>query len=125
MSDAIRRPSLVTADQTRLRSVTADDGFRIGTLIDATSHDSPLLLGLAWIEPATEVVWWSADERTHETYYLVSGRLRVIWEGEQPGEALLEPEDSFYFPPARRYGVENVGPDQVFIVWSLTPSERS
>jgi mannose-6-phosphate isomerase-like protein (cupin superfamily) len=125
MDEGARRPSRVGRDHVRMRSVAANDGFRIGTLIDATSHDSPLLLGLAWIEPGTDPVWWSANDETHEAYYVLAGRLKVMWEGDDPGESVLEPEDSFYFPPGRRYGVENAGAAQGFIVWALTPSVRS
>ena len=124
MTDVARRPTRVPVDRARMRSVTADHGFRIGTLIDAVSHDSPLLLGLAWIEPGTAPVWWEANEETHETYYLLEGRVKVTWEGPDPGEAILDPEDSFYFPPGRRYCAENAGSAPVFLVWSLTPSKR-
>ena len=124
MTEVARRPMRVPVDQARMRSVTADDGFRIGTLIDAVSHDSPLLLGLAWIDPRTEAVWWEANDETHETYHVLEGRVKVTWEGSDPGEAILDPEDSFYFPPGRRYCAENAGTDAVLIVWSLTPSKH-
>ena len=122
MGDPPRRPSRVTAAQARMRSVTADDGFRLGTLIDATSHGSPLLLGLAWIEPGTERVTWEQDAETHETYHILRGRVTVSWEGDEPGAVVLGPEDSLYLPPGRRYHAENSGDEQVYFVWSLTPS---
>jgi mannose-6-phosphate isomerase-like protein (cupin superfamily) len=123
MSDPVRRPSRVTPDQARMRSVTADDGFRLGVLIDAVSHQSPLLFGLAWIEAGTAPVSWEQDALTHETYYILSGTVKVSWEGADPGEAVLNAGDSFYLPPSHRYRAENPATEQAFFAWSLWPSE--
>jgi dimethylamine/trimethylamine dehydrogenase len=38
------------------------------------------------------------------------------------GEIEIGPGDSFYFPPGRVYSVENVGDDEVFLIWSVIPS---
>jgi mannose-6-phosphate isomerase-like protein (cupin superfamily) len=102
------------------RIETKDEGFKVAVLIDAESHDSPLLLGLEWIKAGTERVSWTADERTHEVYHLLRGRLKVRW-GERE-TVTMEPDDSFYFPPGRRYTVEAVGEEDVFLVWSVVPS---
>jgi mannose-6-phosphate isomerase-like protein (cupin superfamily) len=118
-------PSQVLAESARMRSDTADDGFRVGVLIDADSHGSPLLLGLAWVRPGTASVSWTADAQTHETYYIERGRLRVTWDGPNGGEATLAPTDSFYFPPGRTYTAENVGEEEVMLIWSLVPSPSS
>jgi mannose-6-phosphate isomerase-like protein (cupin superfamily) len=123
MSDPIRRPSRVTLDQARMRSVTADGGFRLGVLIDAVSHRSPLLFGLAWIEAGTAPVSWEQDALTHETYYILSGTVKVSWEEPDPGETVLQAGDSFYLPPARRYCAENPATEQAFLAWSLWPSQ--
>jgi mannose-6-phosphate isomerase-like protein (cupin superfamily) len=113
-------PGLVKPAEARVRYETEDEGFKVGVLIDAHSHDSPLLLGLEWIRAGTEPVSWTADEQTHEVYHLLRGRLRVEWEHGET--ATMEPEDSFYFPPDRTYTVEPVGDDDVFLVWSVVPS---
>jgi mannose-6-phosphate isomerase-like protein (cupin superfamily) len=115
-------PGTVKADAARRRVETADGGFEIGIVIDAASHGSPLLLGLEWIKPGTEVSSWTADAETHETYYVERGRLRVTWDGPERGEAMLEPSDCFYFPPGHTYSAENVGEDEVLVIWSLYPS---
>ncbi len=118
-------PGRVAASQARRRVETEDGGFEIGIVIDKESHGSPLLLGLEWIRPGTEVSTWSADPETHETYYVQSGRLRVSWSANGTGEEVLGPSDCFYFPPGGTYSVENVGEDDVLVVWSLVPSPPS
>jgi hypothetical protein len=122
MNKPTTTPARVSRNAARIREETSDGGFKVGVVIDRSSHDSPLLLGLEWIEPGTEPVSWDADEDTYETYYVVQGCVRLSWDGPEPGAAELEAEDSFYFPPARRYTAENIGEDQAFIVWGLTPS---
>lgn len=113
-------PGLVKADEARVRYETLDRGFKVGVLIDAVSHDSPLLLGLEWIRAGTEPVSWTADERTHEVYYVVRGQLKVSWTDAE--SVTMGPDDSFYFPPGREYTVENAAIDDVFLVWSVVPS---
>ncbi|MGV1049655.1 MAG: cupin domain-containing protein [Solirubrobacterales bacterium] len=115
-------PGPVAAASARRRVETEDGGFEIGIVIDAESHGSPLLLGLEWIQPGTEVSTWSADAETHETYYVERGRLRIGWTGAEAGEATLGPSDCFYFPPGGTYSAENVGEDEVLVIWSLVPS---
>ena len=115
-------PGPVAAASARRRVETADGGFEIGIVIDAASHGSPLLLGLEWIQPGTEISSWTADAETHETYYVERGRLRVTWEGDATGEAVLDPTDCFYFPPGHTYSAENVGEEAVLVIWSLVPS---
>jgi len=115
-------PERVAPESVRRRVETADGGFEVGIVIDQESHGSPLLLGLEWVQAGTEVVSWTADERTHETYYVERGRLQIRWEGSQAGEATIGPTDSFYFPPGLTYSVENVGEDDAFVVWSLVPA---
>ncbi|MBS1887544.1 MAG: cupin domain-containing protein [Actinobacteria bacterium] len=91
-------------------------------LVDAEVQGSPLVFALAWIRPSTERVSWTADDHTHETYYVKNGTLRVTWDGTDAGAATLGPSDSFYFPPGRTYSAENVGDDDVALVWAMTPS---
>jgi mannose-6-phosphate isomerase-like protein (cupin superfamily) len=115
-------PGPVEAAGARRRVETADGGFEIGIVIDAASHGSPLLLGLEWIQPGTESSSWTADAETHETYYVERGRLLVTWDGAESGEAVLGPTDCFYFPPGHTYSAENVGEEEVLVIWSLVPS---
>jgi mannose-6-phosphate isomerase-like protein (cupin superfamily) len=118
-------PGRVTAAEARRRIETDDGGFEIGVVIDRESHGSPLLLGLEWIRPGTEVSTWTADAETHETYYVQSGSLRIRWERSGSGETTLGPTDCFYFPPGGTYSAENVGGDEVLVIWSLVPSPPS
>lgn len=123
MPEPTRPPGKVAPGEARVREETQDGGFRVGVVIDRASHGSPLLQGLEWIEPGTEPVSWEADAKTHETYYVVRGRVRISWRSpSDSGSAELVSEDSFYFPPGRRYTAENSGAGQAFIVWALTPS---
>jgi mannose-6-phosphate isomerase-like protein (cupin superfamily) len=117
-------PAKVMPDAIRMRTETADGGFRVGFVVDAQSHGSPLLLGLEWIRPGTELSSWEADAETHETYYVQQGRIRVSWQGDDAAEVEVGPGESFYFPPSRTYTVENVGEDEVFVIWGLTPSPQ-
>lgn len=120
MAHEKRVPSAVKPEEARVRYETADNGFKVAVLIDAHSHDSPLLLGLEWIKPGTEPVSWTADDVSHEVYYISQGRLKVS-SSEAPS-VVLEPEDSFYFPPDHTYTIENIGDEDVFLVWSIVPS---
>jgi mannose-6-phosphate isomerase-like protein (cupin superfamily) len=122
MMSEFSKPTKIDPSEIRTRIETADGGFKVGFLVDASSHGSPLLLGLEWLESGGEGSEWEADAETHETYYVQQGELRITWDGEESGEVVLEPGDSFYFPPSYRYSAENVGSDQVFVIWSLVPS---
>ena len=124
MTSSEPSPAKVSIDAARRRQETADGGFEIGVLIDVDSHGSEVLLGVETIAPGTEPVSWTADEKSHEVYYVQSGSVRIRWDGAQPGEEVLGPTDSFYFPPGLTYEAVNVGQDAVEIVWSLTPSPR-
>jgi mannose-6-phosphate isomerase-like protein (cupin superfamily) len=115
-------PGRVLRDDWRVRLDTDDGGFSVAVVIDAASHGSPVLLGVEWIRPETEPVSWTADAETHEAYYVSSGHVRVEWLGPTAGDAVVGPEESFYFPPGHRYTVENVGDREAFIVWTVTPS---
>lgn len=120
--DQANMPARVLPAEIRMRTETDDGGFKVGVVIDKQSHGSPLLLGLEWIAPGTEKVSWQAPDDAHEVYYVQQGRVRVEWDGEDAGEVEVSAGESFYFPPALTYSLENVGEDEVFIVWSIVPS---
>lgn len=113
-------PDLVTPDRLRVRSETVDGGLKVGVAIDASSHGSEMIFGVAWVRPGTETVSWKADEKTHEAYYVVSGSLRVGWSGPEAGMSTFGAQDCFYFPPGRTYTIENAGDDDAFFVWGMT-----
>ena len=115
-------PARVPATAVRRRVETRDGGFEVGIAIDAASHGSDVLLGLQWVAPGTELVSWEAGATTHEVYHVVQGALRLTWEGPDSGSSDLAAGDSFFFPPAHRYTVENLGDEPAFVVWAMTPS---
>ncbi len=115
-------PARVLPSEIRMRTETDDGGFKVGVVIDKQSHGSPLLLGLEWIKPGTEKVSWQAPADAHEVYYVQQGRVLVGWDGESAGEVEVSAGESFYFPPALTYSLENLGNEEVFIVWSIVPS---
>lgn len=121
-SDQTSPPSRVLATDIRMHTETADGGFTAGIVIDRQSHNSPLLLGLDWIQPDTEEVSWETNAQTHEVYYIKQGRVRIGWNGHDAGDAELDAGDAFYFPPARKYTLQNVGNEEAVIVWSVVPS---
>jgi mannose-6-phosphate isomerase-like protein (cupin superfamily) len=115
-------PGRVAAEEVNLRTDTADGGFTVGVAIDRKAHDSELWFGVGWLEPGTEPVSWSADNRTFEAYYVFSGSLKVDWSGPTIGTEIIGSEDCFYFAPDHTYTIENAGSEKVFIVWTVTPS---
>jgi mannose-6-phosphate isomerase-like protein (cupin superfamily) len=116
------RPSRVSSQELRRATGTSDGGLRLGIAIDGASHGSKLVFGLEWIRPGTERALWAADEETYEAYYVQSGSLRVTWSAPEVGESQLAAGDCFYFAPGHTYGIENVGEDEVVVVWAITPS---
>jgi mannose-6-phosphate isomerase-like protein (cupin superfamily) len=100
------------------------DRFHVGLLVSNQSHGSKLLLGAVWMDAGPAPVSWSAARGVHETYHLQRGQLEVSWEGEHNGRAVLLPGDSFYFPPEHEYTLRNVGEEQVFLIYAVTPAPR-
>jgi mannose-6-phosphate isomerase-like protein (cupin superfamily) len=83
-----------------------------------------MAFGTACVPPRTDQVSWTADEHTHEAYYLVSGELKLTWDGDGPGSATVHSGECFYFPPARTYAIESVGDVDAVFVWTLAPSPQ-
>lgn len=119
--DPPNMPSRVLPADIRMQSETTD-GFKAGIVIDMQSHSSPLQLGLDWIQPGTDVVSWETDAGTHEVYYLQQGSVRIRWNEPDTGDAEVSAGESFYFPPGRRYSLENIGDEEAFIIWSAVSS---
>jgi mannose-6-phosphate isomerase-like protein (cupin superfamily) len=121
-SDQISPPSRVLREDIRMQTETADGLFTAGIAIDGKSHNSPLRLGLDWIQPGAEEVSWETDAQTHEVHYLQQGRVRIGWAGHDADDVELSAGDAFYFPPGRKYKLQNIGETQAVIVWSAVPS---
>jgi mannose-6-phosphate isomerase-like protein (cupin superfamily) len=115
-------PGLVAAKSMRERVETADGGFRLTIVTDADSHGSKLWFGVGRLRPGTELVSWTADDETHEVYYVSLGTLKVGWTGHNRGEALVGASEAFWFPPGHRYTLENGGHGEAVFVWAVTPA---
>lgn len=117
------QPGRVVPSEMRIRTDSADGGFTVAVAVNSESHGSQLVLGLGWMRPGTEMVAWEVDDRTHEAYYMCSGSLRISWSGSDSGELVLGPRECFYFPPGRRYAMENAGEEEASFIWAVTPED--
>lgn len=117
------RPARVALEDAPSKSVSADGRTRVAYLVSKAGCGSELLLGAQWVDAGAEDVVWQAGPDVHETYYVLRGELRIAWEEGTPdaGYADLHADDSFYFPPVRRYRLSNTGSEQAFVVWSMVP----
>jgi len=115
------QPRLLRPDSFHTHYDTDDGGFKVGVAIDGERHGSRLAFGVKWIRRGTERVDWRADDVTHEAYYMQQGTLRVTWADPQAGESTLRTGDCFYLPPGRDYSLQNVGDDDLVLVWAMTP----
>jgi mannose-6-phosphate isomerase-like protein (cupin superfamily) len=116
------QPARIPLAQMQVESETPS--FRVARLVERGQAGSELVLGLCWMDPDGDAVSWSADAETHEAYFVIAGSVRVRWNGPGAGNEELGPQDAFFFPPAFDYTIENVGTEQAFLVWALTPAPR-
>jgi len=58
-------------------------------------------------------------ENSEEVLFLISGRAKIVIEGE--GEWEIGPETAFYSPLGKRHRVENIGDEPLRIVWVYSP----
>jgi putative monooxygenase len=56
---------------------------------------------------------------SEEVLFLISGRARIVIEGE--GEWEIGPETAFYSPLGKKHRVENIGDEPLRIVWVYCP----
>lgn len=116
------RPTLVPRERVHVYDDTPDGGLQVGIAVDAERLGSRLAFGLKWIRPGTQRVSWTAGADTYEAYFVQQGSLKVTWDGDSAGEAVVGAGECFYLPPALTYSIENVGDDEVRGVWASTPS---
>jgi uncharacterized RmlC-like cupin family protein len=112
-------PGHVVAARMREWVDPADDGFKLHIAVESSPK---LWFGVATIRPGTQAHSWTADDETHEAYYLRSGSLKIAWSGPGSGEALLTAGDVFFFAPSHTYRVVNRGSEEVVVVWAVTPA---
>ena len=110
---------------------------RIKRLITRARHGSELTQGVCVMDPGeTTNLWSSAAEPdvgdgdhggdhwygpVEETYFCIRGRLKLTWD---QGEIAFGPLDSVYLAPGWHYRLENVGEDEAFFVYNMTPSQE-
>ena len=58
-------------------------------------------------------------DESEEVLFLISGRAKIVIEGE--GEWEIGPETAFYSPIGVRHRVENIGDEPLRIVWVYNP----
>ena len=58
-------------------------------------------------------------EESEEVLFLMSGKAKIVIEGE--GEWEIGPETAFYSPRGKKHRVENIGDEPLRIVWVYTP----
>lgn len=58
-------------------------------------------------------------EESEEVLFLISGKARIVIEGE--GEWEIGPETAFYSPLGKKHRVENIGDEPLRIVWVYNP----
>ena len=58
-------------------------------------------------------------EESEEVLFLISGRAKIVIEGE--GEWEIGPETAFYSPIGKKHRVENIGDEPLRIVWVYSP----
>jgi len=58
-------------------------------------------------------------EESEEVLFLISGRAKIVIEGE--GEWEIGPETAFYSPVGKKHRVENIGDEPLKLVWVYCP----
>ena len=58
-------------------------------------------------------------EESEEVLFLISGRARIVIEGEGAWE--IGPETAFYSPIGKKHRVENIGDEPLRLVWVYCP----
>jgi putative monooxygenase len=58
-------------------------------------------------------------EESEEVLFLISGRARIVIEGEGSWE--IGPETAFYSPLGKKHRVENIGDEPMKLVWCYCP----
>ena len=106
---------------------------RIKRLITRARHGSELTQGVCVMDPGEATNLWSSaadpdvGDGDHwygpveETYFCIRGRLKLTWD---QGEIEFGPLDSVYLAPGWHYRLENVGAEEAFFVYNMTPSQE-
>lgn len=131
MSNSVPPKVIPLSEATVIPAHEAVTKVRIARIVSRISAGSSLLQGVAWMDPGEQTNTWSSRSEcdvsdgdhwygdVDETYFIISGRLRLTWD---EGYFDLGPNDSVYLAPGWRYHLENIGEEQAFFVYSMTPT---
>ena len=121
------------SDVTPVDANAAPTKVRICRIITRAEHQSELTQGVCWMDPGEETNRWSSHETfdasqaehwygpVDETYYIIRGNLRLTWD---EGVFDLGPDDTVYLAPGWTYHLQNVGEEQAFFVYNMTPAQE-
>lgn len=132
------RPTLVRlAEVTPTAADEAPTKVRISRLFTRARHAANLTQGLCWMDPGERTNRWSSAPTddvapgdhwygpVEETYFVVRGNLALSWANDdESGVFELGPDDSVYLAPGWTYALENVGTEQAFFVYNMTPAQE-
>jgi len=77
-----------------------------------------LSMGMNITEPGS-MIPDHLHEESEEVLFLISGRARIVIEGE--GEWEIGPETAFYSPVGKKHRVENIGDEPLRLIWVYCP----
>jgi len=104
------------------------ENLDVANMITRGRHGSEILLGAAWMEAGQKCNPWSFKEEdpsidgmthygiTHETYFVIEGRLHLSWDG---GELEAGPNDAVYLAPGYNYELTCL--EKSYFLWSMSP----
>lgn len=130
-SPEVARPCMVAlADVPITPAHSWPERLDVANMITRGQHGSEVLLGAAWMDPGQETNPWSFKDEdpgipgmthygpTHETYFVLRGRLRLTWDG---GTLEAGPNEAVYLAPGFNYGLSCIGDEGAYFLWSMTP----
>jgi putative monooxygenase len=93
---------------------------RVSKLLLAPKYGgvSSLSMGMNITEVGSMIPDHVHDE-SEEVLFLISGRARLVIEGE--GEWEIGPETAFYSPVGKKHRLENIGEEPLKLVWVYSP----
>jgi len=135
------KPVLIRNDDVAWQDYPGDGGasIRLKRLVSREEQGSELGMGLTELPPGAATVWWSFmaeddtgpgemwfGDRCHETYYMLTGRVRMaIRDGDGNDRSVQAgPGDTLYMAPGYRYQVSTVGDEPALFLFAFMPSAR-
>jgi putative monooxygenase len=96
------------------------DPPRVSKLLLAPKFGGVLNLSLGMnITEVGSMIPDHVHEDSEEVLFLISGRARIVIEGEGSWE--IGPETAFFSPLGKKHRVENIGDEPIKLVWVYSP----